>query len=299
MNEKLTLYRGDFSKIKQFDIKKTSTYCLVGQGVYLTDSLRVAESYRTKDSSLMYKDDILFTGEADNRTEALKLALLNMVCYKQDEKYRQLYSKHINRDRFGSAIVKEQEILSILMPIFQQKVEEGKVVISYIGANRRSKILSVRLIPDVKHGYISEFEFLKKDFETKMFNIDTTKDQFFFELMYENGIPFGELHPVKEEYISINTDPWKEVEIDRFTSLSQRNRLFKYRKLVDLLNIKDPFVFNSKTNIYRRIEKILKNYGYLGFEYKGGFRIGGHGTHRAFCVWSDDYVNEHAVNRFR
>lgn len=44
----ITLYRGDFNKIEEFDFHKTHPACYVGQGVYLTDSRSVADTYRSK-----------------------------------------------------------------------------------------------------------------------------------------------------------------------------------------------------------------------------------------------------------
>ena len=44
----MKLYRGDSEKISQFDFNKTYSHCLVGQGIYLTDNIDVANTYRTK-----------------------------------------------------------------------------------------------------------------------------------------------------------------------------------------------------------------------------------------------------------
>lgn len=43
---KLRLYRGDSTKVVKFDFNKTRKYSLVGQGIYLTNSIKIAQSYR-------------------------------------------------------------------------------------------------------------------------------------------------------------------------------------------------------------------------------------------------------------
>lgn len=48
---KLRLYRGDSTKIVKFDFNKTRKYSLVGQGIYLTNSIKIAQSYREKNTS--------------------------------------------------------------------------------------------------------------------------------------------------------------------------------------------------------------------------------------------------------
>ncbi len=75
----LTLYRGDFEKISKFKFHKTNRHCLVGRGIYLTDSKEVADSYRTKgmritDDYCVSKSDVLFQGETNNKGEALEKA---------------------------------------------------------------------------------------------------------------------------------------------------------------------------------------------------------------------------------
>ena len=48
MTTMIDLYRGDSSKIKEFNLNKTNSYSLLGKGIYLTDTKRVAETYRDK-----------------------------------------------------------------------------------------------------------------------------------------------------------------------------------------------------------------------------------------------------------
>ena len=46
------LYRGDAAPIDQFDLARTSVNGLLGQGIYLTDSKRIAGDYRGKGASV-------------------------------------------------------------------------------------------------------------------------------------------------------------------------------------------------------------------------------------------------------
>ena len=46
--ESIRLYRGDSSKVDEFNVRKTYKTGLLGQGIYLTDTPTVAETYREK-----------------------------------------------------------------------------------------------------------------------------------------------------------------------------------------------------------------------------------------------------------
>jgi len=49
---------------------------------------------------------------------------------------------------------------------------------------------------------------------------------------------------------------------------------------------------------YQRARRALQEYGYRGFEYPGGMITQGV-RHRAFCVWDEDFVNEHKMKIYK
>lgn len=303
----VTLYRGDADKIKEFVYKKTNKYCLLGQGIYLTDNLRVANTYRTKGSGKVSTHQ-LFYGQADNRTEALALAFpkfCGVMWASEHNAFPHGYT------RLTAAEQKKME--DKYRPLYQQLTESKKIVAVYttapvvtvirgpytkpsstIAAQKaldkiHKKYLKVEFeqIPDA--GYVTRFEFEEREFNPFVFNVDKAcNDDFFWTLMYEEKLMIGEEADNLEEYIRRN----------------------KGRKVFDAVHIPPPPAgsrvtmkqriarYDSKV-MWRRIANIIKPYGFVGYEYNGGQRLGGGYHHRAFCIWDEDFVNEHKVLRFK
>lgn len=68
-NDTVTLYRGDSSKIDQFDLSKTDAEALLGVGIYLTDDVTVAKDYTIKSTA---DPNIVFRSRAEERPTDLK-----------------------------------------------------------------------------------------------------------------------------------------------------------------------------------------------------------------------------------
>lgn len=120
-----------------------------------------------------------------------------------------------------------------------------------------------------------------------VFKIDNVRDAVFWELMWDNKIPYGVFGNNKEEYIRNNC-----------------NYYFNYHRTNKNTDLLIKFFGTTKRkytteDIFNDIKRILKPYGYFGFEYSGGIRIGGCGRHRAFSIWDEDFVNNHKVDRFK
>ena len=265
--EKLVLYRGDYGKIKTYDITKAHQWCLVGPGIYLTTSVEVAESYRDKGSLVPNKERI-FSGFALNRTNAYEKAfgvyyetrLFEEKIYnplrltlKEKEKYRQKYWSE-----------------------YMRLIEDGVVVASYRQAPYRSK----QNDPKTKYmeviycrgnaGFITKFEFNRRYFESNIIHVDRPmNDPEVWKLFYEKRLSVGTPYQDVCSYISGNLG----TRISESTGGGSKN--------------------------WQEIINTLKPFGIIGFEYKGGVRVGGFGRHRAFSIWDDEYVNKHRVDRFR
>ncbi len=49
---------------------------------------------------------------------------------------------------------------------------------------------------------------------------------------------------------------------------------------------------------YKKVRRALEEYGYRGLEYPGGMITNGI-SHRAFCVWDEDFINDHKVKIYK
>ena len=111
--------------------------------------------------------------------------------------------------------------------------------------------------------------FQKVSLKKKVIHVDRAiGDVGFWELMYDNDVGIGIPHVDKESYIIQNI----------------------YTKL-DLHNL--------HSDTFKKVQSIVEPYGIIGFEYDGGSRLGGGYTHRAFCIWDEEFVNNHIVEQVK
>jgi hypothetical protein len=266
--DRLTLYRGDAQKIKEFDFHKTHKSCLYGQGIYLTNNLQTATTYRSKGVYENKEEFYSFYGEAKDRLDALNKAFeqnWNSIRYrsyvrKMKEKDREKFKAERRRD-------------------FERKVEERLITAEYVSKNMGKALLEVFDCAEKQIGFISEFSFDKKSFEASMIKIDQHYDDvLFWEIVWEKKIPFGAWSPDnKSDFIRHNC-----------VNLSLSGSYLKLRGIE----------YARKDDIARRLRTACEPYGYRGIEYAGGAYTGS-ARHRAFVVWDDDFVNDHFVRRFK
>lgn len=264
----LKLYRGDATKIDEFQLKKTDPYSLVGRGIYLTDTRSVAETYRKKG----HPDDKpeLFYGLAKDRQDALRQALENFV-------RRGLLDMGYNLPK----VTKSRAELSLTKE-FNEMVDTGVLKVEYIFQERQKNgERNMKVVYNVPKslGYLTSFDFPKEEFEKSILNINNViPDESFWRRMWDHKVAVGlECHN-REQYITLNrqTDFYTYGQHDFFRPNS--------------------WTKGGKDKIARRLSRVMKPFGFQGLEYEGGRTVGGAGYHRAFCLWSEEYVNAHKVH---
>lgn len=284
MTKTITLYRGDSDKIRNFETKKSNSFCLLGKGIYLTNRLSIAKTYMDK-GSVEYNCFDLFQGTATNRLEAyekafkefLRIQLRNHPMYlrKMDEKskaYLNLVAEARNH--------------------YNNLIDEGSIKADYDVPRFRDspRTITVAYTPDEVIGYVTKFEFPEFEFNTSVFKVDgTIRDEFFWELMWDNKVEFGTQHDSKDTYIKMNSNGHSippfipAVSLKRMSGLRLHSQNHNWKDVKALMAAK----------------RLLIPYGYKGFEYEGGRYVGGAGRHRAFSMWDDEYINDHKIERFK
>lgn len=267
--ETLTLYRGDSTKIDEFRFNKTNKHCYVGPGVYLTTSLPVAHSYRTKGASASAFNLELFKGTAKDRPEAFEKGFEGFIDF-------YLHDLEVTSWDFRRKDKKAQEKIRLAArESYRQCIEERRIVAEYVdtvtgrfgaGQVRTLKVFWAKP-PKPRVGYVTKFEFPKVPFNNSVINVSRPiPDPVFWEIIFDKKVPFGTAYESREQFIYQNCH---------------------------LLPDANP----SKDGL-NRVRRVMQDYGYNGFEYNGGMVIGGFGRHRAFCLWDDEYVNQHLVHQF-
>ena len=275
---KLILYRGDASKIKEFKVKETYKYGLVGQGIYLTNKETIAHTYRTKGTRESNRE-VLFYGDCYNRNEALEEGFVHfclekfrqangyMTKYPTDPKQKKRFEDRY-RSEYNSLIDKGAIVANYtdVVGLVQYKSQKVKRPIKVVWTKSHVTV-----------GYVTRFEFDTDHFNKAMFNVDQhCDDPAIWTLFYDAGMVVGTPFDNLPDYLKGNVGRIPMPSVLR-TGLHARVVRFDWMKL----------------------QRTLKPLGYLGFEYNGGLRLGGGGRHRAFCVWDEDFVNDHKVERFK
>lgn len=271
MTEYLRLYRGDNDKVHRFLLHKTSPHSLVGQGIYLTDNERIAQSYRTKSTG--EANAVLLNEALDNMNEARHKALLGYIRYMLIR----------NRDyKIADSEKKLVELMPLYKADFEQACEQGRVIIERNAsktADKKFSFFAYYFPRDV--GYVTAFDFPKQSLEANVVNLETRRyDKGVLEVAWETKC-------LAKKALYYTGQDRREITVV-FDSFS---KVVEYADLVGVA----PCMFK-----HNRLRSVLqREYGIHGFEYKGGIRVGGLGKHRAFSLWDSDFVNQNKVKRYR
>lgn len=277
----ITLYRGDSTKIDEFAFSKTDKRCLVGQGIYLSNNREIAQSYRSKgghawrrrvsgfDGSL-----VVYLGTYSDLPDA---PVTREIAYKkaypafQNAKLEEYRFRHGWNWMEVNKKAKEKAFEAAIQRAYNEGIAENYIRATYSYVSGRKSILvqyyrTHEIVSMNEYtGYISSFEFDNMELDANVIVNDT-----FQRTIYGTNYP-------------IIRDIFCEA-LDRTAS---NLVMGDARNLASALGIP-----------YSRIRQILMPYGIKGIEYYGGMVTGGK-RHRAFCIWDEDYVNQHKVNRTR
>lgn len=270
----IQLYRGDFNKISNFDVKKTNKGCLLGQGVYLTDRKSVAESYRDKGNRTRNQSFVRVITATD-RLQAKAL------CFDQYLEH-QVYVEH----RKMSDLKKNE--FEKYQTDFNNGLENGTITMSNPSClhrrNPEGKLLHQYKFIDTANlsGYLTSFVFPEPFFTSNVINFDAMeKDEGFLELLDDRVFWKN-----KGNVITSNAGG-----LTGYHEYMRIRKEYPKRRNIGLV----PHDLDFKL-----LNQALQEFGIHGIEYNGGMRLGGGwNRHRAFNIFDSDFVNDHKVARTR
>ena len=278
----LRLYRGDSSPVRIFNISKTKDYSLVGKGIYLTSSFKVAESYREKEY-LNYRTEIhvLYKGmdafkwkeNAFNAFVALRYKEINNNKNKEIPKSFILqcsneWDKLIDEN---SIIIEKKEVLvhDNLSHITKANSKSSSKVPYEKLIKAKTQMFYTASLKGKNKGRVTAFDFDQDYFER---NIVTLFKPIDFHQRAED------LKVILKNYALMN---------------------YEYgNPIVDRILLHNKYVERGFGDPYKESVALLKKAGFIGFEYQGGVRTGNFIKHRAFCIWDEDFVNAAKVKVF-
>lgn len=254
----LRLYRGDSAKITEFSFNRTNKYCLFGPGIYLTDNVDVAHSYRTKGAKYKdYRDDVSGKNTWFTLRGCTKEDVYWEICKRiRDPKRREnIYLQKIDPDR--QWINQEPGfVFHIVLGLIEKNILSIQTSAQRDFRAKPARSKSISVIMDFgppKIGKLSVFGFDQLDFECSM--------------IVSNRLSKHERTILDDLGISL---------AHGFSILGD-NKEKRH---------------NSKC---QQMIRTFRSLGYRGIEYLGGNFIGDI-RHRAFVVWDHKYVNQHRRN---
>jgi hypothetical protein len=270
-DHEVILYRGDSTYIDKFEIGRTNFGSMLGRGIYLTDNIYVAESYRKKggNSGSRYYDDLL----CSHYDDALKMnkTLLNK-CFES-------FWKRLDKDGNFTTIRDSNLQLGIDEA---RKIWEDYKKHLIIEKNISVDKYDIRLPMLPKDGYISTFKF-------------PAHELLAYTLPYADNHKIGK--DLAEKIVALsNADATEIIAAAVNKHILLNIIMLKHKKpwkeyLIEALAAKQLDIISGKHLAHLVTLKL----GYLGWRYDGGKMLGGD-PHNAFSLHDDDFVNYFRVS---
>ncbi len=307
----LTLYRGDSQHIEQFDVTKTDRDALFGSGIYLTDSPAVARDYSF---ARTYHHNSHPSPEAYDSQQELVADYLQHIIRVELE-WANTRHNMINGFRERAwAISDDKPAIEAL------KIEMQKAILdSYKEALKRAKAIYNQRVTDMVfvQNTLGQWKLLKRDWKGFVSHFEVPVD-------YANKCLHGD-QPLTDAALKVIRDTiyeqWPDGMVDFRDSEGLGTPFDNWLHLFLTEGVRysfgggrvaggtgenpclDEIMNGTLAGMHIRKhteEKLLARMvglGYVGIEYHGGMRVGGHNrgggghAHRAFVFWDDHYIN--------
>ena len=326
-----TLYRGDATRIDQFDSSKTGFLALFGAGIYLTDNATVAADYTLKSS-----DHVLLRGETTRDVIMTYLATIvrDKFAWKQfredlltkwrkalyadpayiaatgrpydSDKVREVskrYEVEMNKERIDTL----SKFLKKAKAIFKKQAPELRLIQDTTG--------EWALVKKDRDAYVSRFE-IPEAYLAKTFNADQPmpdKVLVTIKQLWLDGRPESQHFDMRDADGNFMTfDGWLQAYRTDGVMYAWASKddgvdpIIKGRgnPTFDVIRNGTHFGgswFHDSRNLAKFVAA-MEQIGYVGLEYDGGVRVGSHLRggggirHRAFVFWNDADVNRFKID---
>ena len=328
----IKLFRGDSSKIIDFDVDRTDDRALFGLGIYLTDNHTIATDYTLKSS-----EHVIFGNGRDSRGREYD--------FQSDRELTVGYLKHLIDNELGW-----YDKMSEINGVWREKLhadpayrgttrdetenryrqgyraELTKTLQSYLAKAKklyRQRRPNMRIVNDVKGNYV----FVKADRDGYVTTFDIPVSFINRTIHAEKPLSDEMLAIVRQVFIEGTSDKptnpdrimdMRDKDYSNFLSFDQYVDNFKkngtlyswsdmeiggkgenpsFDELRNGTNYGTSLFYNIA--IQKKFIALCQKHGYVGFEYEGGKRIngtatrgGGRETHRCFVLWDGKQLGQ-------
>jgi hypothetical protein len=312
--DEATLYRGDSSQIDQFDVTKTDHSALFGKGIYLTDSPDVAGDYTVKASEhVVFSPDIRAGDQpAHSERDIVAMYLRHIMDTRLDRDDKIQAIKDSIWDRYWNKEFKngENEARDVLTDELKKLTKD---LMKAAKAIYKNEAPDLRLIQNT----MGEFQIVKKDRTGFVTTFEVPDDYLAKCLDAEKPLPDLVLTAIKEMMTDGEPDRIMDMRDarEKFCTFDEWCKAYNtigiayaWRKGSDRI-VKGKgtpsldLIWNgthmghhlfSNPEFQNAFIAKMQALGYVGLEYEGGNRVGGHVRglggvkHHAYVFWDAD-----------
>jgi len=278
----IRLYRGDNAKIKEFQVSKTNKKCLVGSGIYLTNKIEVADTYRLKTGKYSR-----FYGPQTLKTIALEHCATENKGEAIAASFSRYFEKYWMKKNHPTLKITEASFNKYSAEAKRQyhfDIEDG--LVKFRRVTRRVEVVETRarhaIIPGFDPNARPKYRF-EKWIVCEIENPDYQETGF---------ITIFEFDQLQFSSMMVKLGFMRDVYInDLFSEITREHEICWH---------KDPsgLVITANQANAKLTRRYFEPYGFKGIEYPGGL-ISKSARHRAFVVWDEDFVNAHRTGRIR
>lgn len=254
-----TLYRGDSSDYKIHSLSKGDHNALFGQGIYLTNSKRIAGDYTVKGNQ-----DVIFRCSGCRTKQSVVEAFIRVKAQQFDDNGVENYYTTSLPPMVDDPIRIKR--LGYARDYWEKIKKDYEIRINVDGTGSIVKKLT---------GHVSIYEIPNEIIE-KTYNTEEEIDD----------------HVLNALCAAARSEGWSCRDIQNISLEDEDGFKTSFRKIWQFLSDSGWGVANNKrfqTNFRRE----MKNLGYTGLFYSGGVTMGGGNRHNAYVFWDEQGIKKY------
>ena len=268
------LYRGDAQQIDQFDIGRTSEDSLLGQGIYLTDSARIAGDYQGKGAAVF---------KYEGKPPVARQDVIDA------------YLRRSARTDFNDAGKPITDTMESMVR-YQHSVQVTPAALAAAKAKFKADNMQVRVNAD---GTARVFPPAAKG----SLSVVDVPDRVLRRTLNADA-------PIKDEVVNAVAESvhskhvWPEVEAQRRAAANGEDDINgngigepTFRSVYGAVAGTWSAGGGMDAAAQSALRRSLMEQGYSGIKYAGGVTMGG-ASHTAYVLWNTQHVNQHRIAKF-
>lgn len=267
------LYRGDAKQIGQFSVGMTNMFGLFGQGIYLTDNVRVARDYTAKGSNqVMFR----MSGRGLTKAEAIKHFIRSRLV------------PYTGPDGNPLPSFERNNIYMFGHDGLPSKPEERKI---WVAAHKRWEKMAPQV--EIRKQLDGDIIFRKKTADKPVSEFLVPKRVIEKMLDADDDIP-DDVLGVMSRILTKYSDRATASEMEAFVRQNEREEQRPTFRQVWTALTGDSGLHDVRSQ--EEFRDAMRDLGYPGITYLGGITMGGGYKHHAYVFFDSSTVNKYRIS---